>query len=201
MTQTDRRAQVVAALSSLTVIGGTPPALLVPVVDGSNPRMARIVDWLPLDRLVDTLLAILDAPAVPAGQAPATDQTALTDAERTMLTYALDQAQERIWSEDGFTDEDQAAVTSLRRLATPSAVVVRRATDETAGEVCGCGHGRAYHDFEYGGPRCRLCPERGEWKWNHAFTAAGAQQLVCKCPAEICQCGHHQAQQPKADRP
>ncbi|MEY9995850.1 hypothetical protein ABIE67_007882 [Streptomyces sp. V4I8] len=41
----------------------------------------------------------------------------LTDAERTMLAYALDQAQERIWSEDGFTDEDQAAVTSLRRLA------------------------------------------------------------------------------------
>lgn len=42
--------------------------------------------------------------------------TTLTDAERTMLAYALDQAQERIWSEDGFTDEDQAAVTSLRRL-------------------------------------------------------------------------------------
>jgi hypothetical protein len=41
----------------------------------------------------------------------------LSDAERTMLTYALDQAQERIWSEGGFTDEDQAAVTSLRRLA------------------------------------------------------------------------------------
>lgn len=40
----------------------------------------------------------------------------LSDAERTMLTYALDQAQERIWSEDGFTDEDQAAVTALRRL-------------------------------------------------------------------------------------
>ncbi|MCX5365888.1 hypothetical protein OG864_45140 [Streptomyces sp. NBC_00124] len=41
----------------------------------------------------------------------------LTEAERTMLTYALDQAQEHIWSRDGFTDEDQAAVTSLRRLA------------------------------------------------------------------------------------
>jgi hypothetical protein len=42
---------------------------------------------------------------------------ALSEAERTMLTYALDQAQEKIWSEDGFTDEDQAAVTSLRRVA------------------------------------------------------------------------------------
>lgn len=41
----------------------------------------------------------------------------LTDAERKMLTYALDQAQEEIWSRDGFTDEDQDAVTSLRRLA------------------------------------------------------------------------------------
>lgn len=45
-----------------------------------------------------------------------TDQT-LTAAERTMLAYALDQAQEKIWSEGGFTDEDQVAVTSLRRLA------------------------------------------------------------------------------------
>ncbi|MCX5138349.1 hypothetical protein [Streptomyces sp. NBC_00338] len=49
--------------------------------------------------------------------APVDRAAALTEAERTMLTYALDQAQERIWAEDGFTDEDQAAVTSLRRLA------------------------------------------------------------------------------------
>lgn len=40
----------------------------------------------------------------------------LTDTERTMLAYALDQAQEHIWARDGFTDEDQEAVTSLRRL-------------------------------------------------------------------------------------
>ncbi|MGK9463963.1 hypothetical protein ACSLFT_28615 [Streptomyces sp. G6] len=45
-----------------------------------------------------------------------TQAATLTPAERTMLGYALDQAQERIWSEDGFTDEDQAAVDSLRRL-------------------------------------------------------------------------------------
>ncbi|MFE0800105.1 hypothetical protein [Streptomyces sp. NPDC058812] len=47
----------------------------------------------------------------------ATQTAALSPTERTMLGYALDQAQERIWSEDGFTDEDQAALDSLRRLA------------------------------------------------------------------------------------
>lgn len=45
-----------------------------------------------------------------------TDAPVLSPAERTMLGYALDQAQERIWAEDGFTEEDQAAVDSLRRL-------------------------------------------------------------------------------------
>lgn len=41
----------------------------------------------------------------------------LTETERAMLRYALDRAQEQIWSEGGFTNEDQAAVTSLRRIA------------------------------------------------------------------------------------
>ncbi|MEV8031412.1 hypothetical protein [Streptomyces sp. NPDC086182] len=59
-------------------------------------------------QLADAVLAVLPEPTNQAA--------ALSEAERTMLTYALDQAQERIWSEDGFTDEDQAAVTSLRRL-------------------------------------------------------------------------------------
>lgn len=45
---------------------------------------------------------------------------ALSEPERTMLTYALDQAQEAIWSEVGFTEQDQAAVTSLRRLTMPA---------------------------------------------------------------------------------
>lgn len=49
----------------------------------------------------------------------------LTSAERKMLTFALDEAQEKIWSQDGFTDEDQAAVDSLRRLV--------RAPDSTQG--------------------------------------------------------------------
>lgn len=48
---------------------------------------------------------------------------------------------------------------------------------ETGEALCRCGHGKAYHGVEYGTPRCRLCPERGEWKWDHAYTtAAEAQQ-------------------------
>jgi hypothetical protein len=49
---------------------------------------------------------------------PAGLTAALTEAERTMLAHALGLAQDRILTEDGYTDEDQAAVTSLRRLLT-----------------------------------------------------------------------------------
>jgi hypothetical protein len=51
----------------------------------------------------------------------------LSEAEQTMLAYALDQAQERIWSEGGFAEEDQAAVDSLRRRA-----VLPAPADQTA---------------------------------------------------------------------
>ncbi|WP_019060025.1 hypothetical protein [Streptomyces prunicolor] len=50
--------------------------------------------------------------------------TVLNEAERTMLAYALAEAQEHIWSRDGFTEEDQAAVTSLRRLLAAVPAVV-----------------------------------------------------------------------------
>jgi hypothetical protein len=61
------------------------------------------------DGFVDAVLAVLPAP---------TDQAAeLTEVERKMLEYALALAQDKIWSLDGFTDEDQAAVHSLRRMA------------------------------------------------------------------------------------
>lgn len=42
----------------------------------------------------------------------------LTETERTTLAFALDLAQDRIYSEGGFTADDQAAVDSLRRMAT-----------------------------------------------------------------------------------
>jgi hypothetical protein len=197
------------------------------------------------------------APAVPAGQAPATDHRlsvqhadALWDAvaipgpteptfteqhqrvckavadildEMTpapVLPASVDRADVLEEAADGFDRHaaqlldgvgdkavfvakalrDQAAVWSeaaetLRRLAAPSAVVVRRATDETPSEADRCGL--------WGG-----CPlPRGhnmgqaDIPENHQPPAVGAQQLVCKCPAEICQCGHHQAQQPKETRP
>jgi hypothetical protein len=88
-------------------------------------------------RLTDAVLAVLPA-------------TVLTDAERTMLTYALDQAQERIWSEDSFTDEDQAAVDSLRRLAGEAQLTQKPCPDHNpvpnyvkGGTVCAsCGEDR-----------------------------------------------------------
>lgn len=43
----------------------------------------------------------------------------LTENERSMLGYALDLAQEKIWSSDDFTEEDQDAVDSLRRMLEP----------------------------------------------------------------------------------
>lgn len=103
------REQIAEALRPHASLGGTPPRYELPYFDGATPSLPRISGWRPLDDAADAVLAVLPA---------ATDRNAvLSEAERTMLTYALDQAQERIWSEDGFTDEDQAAVTSLRRLA------------------------------------------------------------------------------------
>lgn len=67
--QTDPRARIVAALRSITVIGGAPPTQLVPVIDSSSPSMARIADWQPLDGLVDALLAAAPVAAPPTGQA------------------------------------------------------------------------------------------------------------------------------------
>jgi hypothetical protein len=42
---------------------------------------------------------------------------ALSDAERTFLTWALDEAADRMAERDGFTDGDRAALASLRKLA------------------------------------------------------------------------------------
>ncbi|MFF8297708.1 hypothetical protein ACF07M_20240 [Streptomyces globisporus] len=66
--------------------------------------------------------------ATTALPAPA-DRAALTEAEQTMLNYALNQAQLRIWSGHGsHTEEDQAALVSLRRLADDAAAGVQPPT-------------------------------------------------------------------------
>lgn len=41
----------------------------------------------------------------------------LTDAERQFLTFALDQAADEMSLGDGFTDEDDAALETFRRMA------------------------------------------------------------------------------------
>lgn len=41
----------------------------------------------------------------------------LTDADRQFLRFALDEAADRMYSSDGFTDDDEAALSKLRRLA------------------------------------------------------------------------------------
>lgn len=56
-----------------------------------------------------------------APQPETTPHTDLSGSERTMLGYALDLAEDQILTTDGFTDEDQAAVDSLRRMAQGSA--------------------------------------------------------------------------------
>lgn len=65
----------------------------------------------------------------PAPPAPVDRAATLTEAERTMLNYALNQAQLRIWAGHGsHTAEDQAALVSLRRLAADAAAGVRPPT-------------------------------------------------------------------------
>jgi len=46
----------------------------------------------------------------------------LTEAERRFLSFALDQAAEEMFLNDGFTDDDEAALESLRRLAAEGGV-------------------------------------------------------------------------------
>lgn len=91
--------------------------------------------WEPAP-LLDAVMQLLStaSPAVPVPPTPTT-HAVLSDAERTMLAYALDQAQERIWSEDGFTDEDQAAVDSLRRIAAEAQQQQQQPDTETREET------------------------------------------------------------------
>jgi hypothetical protein len=86
----------------------------------------------------------------------------LTEAERAMLIYALDQAQERIWSDGGVTADDRAALDSLHRMADqpPAAVGCRYCTQRHPQQPCiDCGH--EYHGhaaIDSGRWRCLTCP-------------------------------------------
>jgi hypothetical protein len=54
------RERLATVLSTLTVLGGAPPARLVPVIRWGAGEVTRIVDWRPLDTLLDALLAVRD---------------------------------------------------------------------------------------------------------------------------------------------
>ncbi|MGW1440310.1 hypothetical protein ACWD7M_34320 [Streptomyces griseus] len=66
-----------------------------------------------------TVRALADGAA--AGVQPPTTGEALTDAERQFLTFAMDLAFDEMVSNDGFTDEDHAALDKFRALATSPA--------------------------------------------------------------------------------
>ena len=70
---------------------------------------------IPLDRVEELVAGLRDVVRQAGGQQPTGD--ALTAAERRFLTFALDLAFDRMVSDDGFTDEAQAALKKLRRLA------------------------------------------------------------------------------------
>lgn len=113
--------------------------------DGTQAaKMRKVIERLRVERT--ELIRQRDQIAmdtIKALPAPTDRAAMLTETERTMLTYALDQAQDRIWSDDGFTDEDQAAVTSLRRLAD-------EAQHPDPVGLCGaCGVPRESHHHDY----------------------------------------------------
>ena len=78
---------------------------------------ASVPVHVPLDRVEEVIAGLRDTARQAAG-APLSAGGALTDAERQFLTFALDQAFERMVSGDGFTGEDWAALEKFRRLAT-----------------------------------------------------------------------------------
>jgi len=74
-------------------------------------RNLRTVELTQRD--ADEIRAILDEAFPP----PADQAAVLTAPERQFLTFALDLAFDRMVSDDGFTDEDEAALEKLRRMA------------------------------------------------------------------------------------
>lgn len=80
---------------------------------------------VPPDRVEELVAGIRDAARTTSGQQPESgkpdpavvDEAPLTDTERQFLKFALDLAFDRMVSDDGFTDEDEAALARLRRIA------------------------------------------------------------------------------------
>jgi len=123
--QADLRDRIAAALREhgMVHLGGQVPsdeydccaAAVLAVLPASTDRAAVLETE---NARMRHELEVMYGGAFDSLKSASSDQAAvLSEAERTMLTYALDQAQEKIWSQDGFTDDDQAAVTSLRRMA------------------------------------------------------------------------------------
>jgi hypothetical protein len=94
------RQQYAAALSTLTVLGGAPPARLVPVVRWGAGEVTRIVDWRPLDTLLDALLAVRDR-------------------ELERLQAQLDEAQQNALALDQGREELFARIAQVRALHQP----------------------------------------------------------------------------------
>lgn len=89
------REQYAAALGTLTVLGGAPPARLVPVIDWGAGKTTHIADWQPLDTLLDALLAVRDAELEKLRQrleladADLADYAAAESADAAAGSYAL----------------------------------------------------------------------------------------------------------------
>jgi hypothetical protein len=121
-----------------------------------GPDATRETDWD--SHIADVVLALLPAPA---------DRGAvLREVEQHVRALARATFQPYYRSAYATLADDISRMANEAQPAQPQ-------HDETP---CQCGHGKAYHDVKYGTPRCRLCPERGEWKWDHAFTSAAGEQ-------------------------
>lgn len=130
------RESLAAAVRSITVVGGAPPRCLVPVIDGSNPRMARIVDWQPLDDFLNAVVAVLPAPADRAAEAPAATCSAQNHNYESGPRQCIRAAQHRSdhIDEHGFHWSDTVAVYPVADGTFRKAIDVRAALRRVAAE-------------------------------------------------------------------
>lgn len=73
--------------------------------------------YVPLDRVEEVVAGLRDMARQAGGQRAAVQPAGtLGAAERGFLTFALDLAADAMYSRDGFTDEDHAALDRFRRM-------------------------------------------------------------------------------------